>query len=182
MEDLRSNDGKEVRPGEINVYSLRSTIADLAERDELLVSDVPVDPDLEVAAIQKKLDGGPTMLFPNVTGYDHARFVVNLFANRRRIDDLFGFEDRRNRTERIADAINSPIAPEVIDAEDAPVQDVVVSEDVEVDDIIVPIRHTTEESEPTTGSGVSLIRGEFFDGGSHVGYNRMNFRWGDVGT
>jgi 4-hydroxy-3-polyprenylbenzoate decarboxylase len=59
---------------------------------------------------------------------------------------------------------------------------VVKTENINVHDIIVPIRHTVLEEEATIGSGVSFLSGSFFDGGTHVGYNRMNFRWGNVGT
>ena len=47
---------------------------------------------------------------------------------------------------------------------------------------MVPIRHTTYEPELTVGSGNRVVTGEYFDGGSDLGYNRMNFRWGNVGT
>src|SRR5262249_60864629 len=43
-------------------------------------------------------------------------------------------------------------------------------------------RHSELESELTIGSGISWVVGEYFKGGSHIGYNRMNFRWGNVGT
>ena len=38
------------------------------------------------------------------------------------------------------------------------------------------------EGEITIGSGNSVVVGKYFWGGSHIGYNRMNFRWGNVGT
>ena len=47
---------------------------------------------------------------------------------------------------------------------------------------MVPIRHTTYEPELTVGSGIRCVTGPQFDGGSDLGYNRMNFRWGNVGT
>ena len=47
---------------------------------------------------------------------------------------------------------------------------------------VVPIRHTTYEPELTVGSGIRCVTGPEFDGGSDLGYNRMNFRWGNVGT
>lgn len=181
-ERLSTGSEKEIRPGDVNVASLRTTIDDLHDQGRLLRTEEPVDPDLEIAGIQKSMDGGPTLLFENVEGWDHARFVVNLLAKRSRIDDLFGFENPRDRTQRVADAVSNPIPPEEVKPEDAPVQENVVTEDIEVDDIIVPIRHTEMESELTTGSGVSLLYGDWFDGGTHVGYNRMNFRWGDVST
>ena len=30
--------------------------------------------------------------------------------------------------------------------------------------------------------GHPLVVGKYFDGGTDIGYNRMNFRWGNVGT
>jgi len=58
----------------------------------------------------------------------------------------------------------------------------VITEDLDVNKYIFPIRHTHLESEITIGSGNSVVVGEKFWGGSHIGYNRMNFRWGNVGT
>src|SRR5206468_3786682 len=43
-------------------------------------------------------------------------------------------------------------------------------------------RHTHLEGEITIGSGNSVVVGKYVWGGSHIGYNRMNFRWGNVGT
>ncbi|HLQ05731.1 MAG TPA: UbiD family decarboxylase, partial [Verrucomicrobiae bacterium] len=47
---------------------------------------------------------------------------------------------------------------------------------------IAAIRHTALETELTIGSGISCVVGDYFGGGSHIGYNRMNFRWGNIGT
>lgn len=171
-----------VKPGDINIYSIRTAIEDLRETGELLETDVEVDPNVEFAAIQKRLDGGPALLFNNVRGWDHVRFVTNVFAQRSRIDRMFGFEGHVDRTRRIAEAINEPIEPEVVDSSEAPVHDTIVTDVDDVDDIITPIRHTKKEPELTTGSGNSVVYGKYFDGGSHIGYNRMNFRWGDIGT
>ncbi len=174
---------KVVKPNAINVYSLRTTIEDLKKQGELVETDQPVDPDLEFAALQKRMDGGPTTLFNHVKGYDHARFVMNLFAKRERVDELFGFKDAKDRTKKLAQAVRSPLKPVIVDRENAPVQEVVkTGKDLNVNDLIVPIRHTEKEEEPTIGSGVSVLSGRFFDGGTHVGYNRMNFRWDDVAT
>lgn len=173
---------KIIRPANINVYSLRSTIAGLRENGALVETDTPVSPDLEFAGIQKSLDGGPATVFHCVQGYDHARFVMNLFACKDRIDAMFGFKGAQDRTKKIAEALRRPLKPVVVAGKDAPVQEVVHTENINVYDTIVPIRHTTLEAEATIGSGVSFLAGRFFDGGTHVGYNRMNFRWGNVGT
>lgn len=166
----------------IDTSTLRSTLDGLDAEGLLWRTGEPVDPDLELAGLQKRLDGGPPMLFEQVVGYPHARFVVNLFADRGRIDRLFGFSGPRDRTRRLAEAIRRPLAPRLVGREQAPVQEVVTTEGIDVDAIVPPIRHTEAEPEATTGSGVSLLAGPAFDGGTHVGYNRLNFRWGDAAT
>jgi 4-hydroxy-3-polyprenylbenzoate decarboxylase len=178
----KSETEKIVEPNDINIYSVRTAIEDLKETEELIETDVPVDPDIEFAAIQKRLDGGPALLFNTIDGWPHARFLTNLFAQRSRIDRMFGFDGQVDRTRQIADAVNNPIEPVVVDSEDAPVHETVNTDFTDVDDIITPIRHTKKEPELTTGTGNSVVYGKYFEGGSHIGYNRMNFRWGDVGT
>jgi hypothetical protein len=64
----------------------------------------------------------------------------------------------------------------------APCQEVVIKNPKNVNDYMVPIRHTTYEPELTVGSGIRCISFDQFDGGTDLGYNRMNFRWGNVGT
>lgn len=168
--------------GTTGVGSLRSTIESARRAGHLLVATEPVDPNLELAGLQKRLDGGPPLLFEQVRGYPHARFLVNLFGSRARIDELFGFGGPRDRTRRLAAALRRPLPPRLVGRRQAPVQEVVVTDDLDVRRLIPPIRHTEAEEEATWGSGVSLLAGTAFDGGSHVGYNRLNFRWGSVGT
>src|SRR3989441_1677621 len=64
----------------------------------------------------------------------------------------------------------------------APCQEMVIEKPDDVNKHLVPIRHTTYEPELTVGSGIRCVTGPQFDGGSDLGYNRMNFRWGSVGT
>src|SRR5216683_1812306 len=52
----------------------------------------------------------------------------------------------------------------------------------DVNQYMVPIRHTAYETELTVGSGIRCVSFDQFDGGTDLGYNRMNFRWGNVGT
>jgi 4-hydroxy-3-polyprenylbenzoate decarboxylase len=165
-----------------DIRSLRSAVDALAARDDLLRTDATVDPDVQFAAVQKRMDGGPPVLFERVKGYDNTRFVMNLFAAPARLDALFDFDGPRDRTRQIAHALRRPIAPRVVSQEDAPAQQVVHTDQLCPTDHIPPIRHTLEEEEATHGSGVTLLSGPFFGGGNHIGYNRQNFRWGDHGT
>ena len=75
-----------------DISSLRSTLEYFREAGELLASDAEIDPHLELAAIQKRLDGGPPMLFEHVKGYPNARLANNLYASADRIARLFGAE------------------------------------------------------------------------------------------
>src|SRR5207245_9896183 len=71
---------------------------------------------------------------------------------------------------------------EVDTHDEAPCQEEVTTYALDVNKYIMAIRHTHLEGEITIGSGNSVVVGKYFWGGSHIGYNRMNFRWGNVGT
>src|SRR5439155_12404222 len=58
-----------------DISSLRSTLEYLKGAGELLTSNAEIDPHLELAAVQKRLDGGPPMLFEKVKGYPNARLA-----------------------------------------------------------------------------------------------------------
>src|SRR5205085_2579870 len=128
------------------------------------------------------LDGSYPILFNTVRGYSHVRAVTNLFANYDIIERLFGWEGPVDRTRRLAHALTHPIAPVEVSPADAACQQEVITEDLDVYRYVMPIRHTQLEPELTIGSANSVVVGDYFKGGSHIGYNRMNFRWGNVGT
>lgn len=167
---------------ERDVRSLRSALDWLNSEGDLIVTDKEVDPDLEITGIQKLLDGGCPILFNNVKGKPHARAVTNLFSDINVVDKMFAFEGPIDRTRKIAHALNHPIKPVEVSQDEAPCQEHVITDDLDVNKWLVPIRHTALEPELTIGSGNSVVVGEYFDGGSHTGYNRMNFRWGNIGT
>jgi gallate decarboxylase subunit C len=161
---------------------LRSTIDFLREEGDLIETDVEVDPDLEITGVQKHLDGGCPILFNNVKDKPFHRAVTNLFADHGVMHKLFGFKNHQDRTIKIAEAIRRPLKPIVVDSKDAPSHEEVILNPADVNEFMVPIRHTTLETELTVGSGQRLFAGEYFEGGTDMAYNRMNFRWGNVGT
>src|SRR5665811_1716458 len=161
---------------EKDVRSLRAALAWLETQGDLLTTDVPVDPDLEITGIQKHLDGGPVLMFNNVKGKPHARAITNLFGDIEVVDKMFGFEGPIDRTKKIAHALNHPLKSVEMPQDEAPCQEHVITDDLDVNKWLVPIRHTELETELTIGSGQSVVVGDYFDGGSHIGYNRMNFR------
>ena len=161
---------------------LRSTIEFLRREGDLIETDTPVDPDLEITGVQKHLDGSCPLLFNNVVDKPNHRVITNLFGDYGIMHKLYGWQDSRERTVAIVDALRNPLPPVVIDQKDAPVQQHIVEKPNNVNDYIVPIRHTIHEPEVTVGSGQRLLTGDYFEGGTDVGYNRCNFRWGNVGT
>src|SRR6266852_1856936 len=165
-----------------DVTSLRSALAWLATQGDVLETDVEIDPDLEITGVQKHLDGGPVLLFNNVKGKPHARAITNLLADMNVVDKLFGVASPKERTRKIAHAMTHPMKPVEIAQSQAPCQEEVITDDLDVNKYIAAIRHTALETELTIGSGISCVVGDYFGGGSHIGYNRMNFRWGNVGT
>ncbi|TMI84545.1 MAG: UbiD family decarboxylase [Bacillati bacterium ANGP1] len=165
-----------------SIQSLRGTLEWLRVEGLLLETAVPVDPDLEVTGVQKQLDGSYPLLFENVKGYPHARAVTNLFANMDILDRMFGWDGATDRTRRLAHALTHPIPPVEVPPGEAPCQEEVITDDLQVNRHVVTIRHTELESERTIGSGNSVVVGPYFHGGSHIGYNRMNARWGNVCT
>jgi len=165
-----------------DVTSLRSTIEWLRAEGHLVETDKEVNPDLEITGLQKHFDGSLPVLFNKVKGKPHARAVTNLFGDIRVVERMFGWASARERTQAIAKAINRPLKPAVIDQKEAPCQEHVITTDIDVNKWITAIRHTALEPELTIGSGIRCVSGDYFDGGSDLGYNRMNFRWGNVGT
>ena len=163
-----------------DISSLRNAINWLVSEKDIVTSNKEVNPDLEITALQKKLDGGLGLLFRNVKGYPHIQAVTNMFANREIINKIFEWKDEQDRTVKLSQALVNPIAP--VEVADAPVQEVVITDDLDVNKWVLAIRHTALESELTIGSGQTVVAGPYFDGGTHISYNRMNFRWGNVGT
>jgi UbiD family decarboxylase len=161
---------------------LRSTLEWLRSEGLLLESDVEVDPDLDITGVQKHLDGSCPILFDNVKGYPHLRAVTNLFANTSVMNKTFGWPNDKDRTRILAHAITHPISPVEIAQDEAPVQEHVITDDLDVNKWVLAIKHTPLEKEFTIGSGMSVVVGKYFKEGSHIGYNRMSFRWGNVGT
>ncbi len=173
---------KPVNKAEKDIRSLRSAIDWLRAEGYLVETDVEVNPDLEITGVQKLMDGALPILFNNVKGYPHLRAVTNLFANMDVVNKMFGWKDAKSRTRDLAYALTHPIPPVQVSQSEAPCQEEVITDDLNVNKHVLAIRHTALESEMTIGSGNSVVVGDYFHGGSHIGYNRMNARWGNVAT
>src|SRR2546430_2537217 len=125
-----------------DVTSLRKALEFLQAQGDVLTTDVEVDPDLEITGLQKHLDGGPVLLFNRVKGKPHARAITNLFADINVVNKMFGFSGPTDRVRRIAHALTHPIKPVEIPQSEAPCQEEVLTDDLDVNKYITAIRHT----------------------------------------
>lgn len=73
------------------VPDIQTFIEVLRREGEIVEVDVPVDPNLEMAEVHRRViaAGGPALLFKTPTGYDFP-VVTNLFGTPKRIDLAFG--------------------------------------------------------------------------------------------
>ena len=161
---------------------LRSALAWLKSQGDLIVTDEEVDPDLEVTGLQKHMDGGCPVMFNKVKGKPNHRVITNLFGDMNVINKMFGWTSDAERVRKLAAALRKPLPAEIIEQDEAPVQQHVIEESEGRRQVVVPIRHTTYEPELTVGSGIRCISPAQFDGGTDLADNRMNFRWGNAGT
>ncbi|MBI4483765.1 MAG: UbiD family decarboxylase [Acidobacteria bacterium] len=157
-----------------DISSLRSTLDYLESEGELIYTDKEVDPEVEFIGVQKHLDGGAPLLFENVKGYPNGRLTCNLFATDERVSRLFGVDDSRKFKFKAVEALHHPIPPKVVT--DAPCQEVVIDRDVNVWRVVPMVSHTRKDPGRTLGGGNTLVTGKYFWGGTHISYNRMNFR------
>src|SRR6266852_8954748 len=84
---------------------LRETLERLKSEGDLIETDKPVDPDLEITGLQKHLDGGCPVLFNNVKGKPNHRVVTNLFGDINVINKMFGWTNDIERTAKLAHAL-----------------------------------------------------------------------------
>ncbi len=75
----------------MSVRDIPTLINNLRDAGELVEIDAPVDPNLEMAEVHRRVIAadGPALLFTNPKGYD-IPVVTNLFGSRKRVDMAFG--------------------------------------------------------------------------------------------
>src|SRR5256714_12114535 len=84
---------------------LRTTLDWLREQGDLIETDKPVDPDLEVTGLQKNLDGGCPVLFHNVKGKPNHRVLTNLIGDMKVINKMFGWASDAEGVRKVGHAL-----------------------------------------------------------------------------
>ncbi|MBI4333051.1 MAG: UbiD family decarboxylase [Chloroflexi bacterium] len=162
---------------EKDITSMRGTLDFLKGEGELLTATAEVDPIYEISGIQKALEDGPAILFENVKGYPGVRNAGNILSRKDRVAKLFDIADPRKIKFKCLKAIRHPTPPRIVP--EAPCQEVVITEGLDVMARLPIIKYTERDAGRLMGSGNTLVTGRYFRGGSHVGFNRVNFRGKD---
>src|SRR6202022_4861813 len=137
---------------EQHAFDLPTALDWLREQGDLIETDKPVDPDLEVTGLQKHMDGGCPVLFNNVKGKPNHRVLTNLFGDIKVINKMFGWKSDAERVKKLAYALSHPLKAVEISQDEAPCQEHVIEAPKDVNEHMVPIRHTTNARELREGS------------------------------
>lgn len=132
----------------------RSALDRMIERGRLQAYTAAVDPHLEVAAIMKRCDGDPALLFTDVKGYD-LPVVGNFLACQENCEAAFG-ADFRSIRQFIARALGDPKPPMLV--EKAPAQEHVLREGFDLGLLLPVLHHTAADSGRFITAGVVIVR------------------------
>lgn len=160
----------------IGVLDLRfRTVLDrMAAAGRLATVDRPVDTDLELAGLMKRHDGDQALLFTSVQGSD-LPVVGNLLASPANVEAAFG-GDRDLIRGAMARAITAAMEPAVIDG--GPVHDVVVTEGIELGELLPVLHHAPGDCGRFVTSGVILVR-DPETGVPNASYHRLQLLGGN---
>jgi 2,5-furandicarboxylate decarboxylase 1 len=127
-----------------------------------------VDPDCEIAAIMKRLDGAEALVFPRVKG--HSMPVIgNLLCSQANCEAAFGagFRDIRDFVVR---ALGNPIPPERVSR--APCQEHIYKDGFDIGRMLPVLRHTEADSGRFVTAGIVIVR-DLETGVYNASYHRL---------
>jgi 2,5-furandicarboxylate decarboxylase 1 len=133
---------------------LRSALDRMITHGRLQAYTAPIDPDLALAGVLKKRDGGPALLFTAVAGYD-VPVVGNLLCCQLNCEAAFGVDFRSIR-DAVGRALAAPIPPVVV--QKAPAQERVHADDVDLQRMLPILFHTAEDAGRFITAGIVIAR------------------------
>ncbi|MQY22647.1 UbiD family decarboxylase [Nocardia macrotermitis] len=151
------------------INDLRSALERLRHHPgQLIETDVPIDPDGELAGVYRRVGAGgtverptrigPAMIFNNVKGYPGSRVLVGLVASRKRVGIMFDTPPDE-LTRKIFDAINHGMSPIDVGPEEAKCQEVIyraTDPDFDMRKILPAPTNTDEDAGPYFCMGLVL--------------------------
>jgi 2,5-furandicarboxylate decarboxylase 1 len=132
----------------------RAALQRMAEAGRLQAYSKAADPQLEVAAIMKKLDGGPAILFSQVRGHD-VPVVGNLLCCRENVEAAFG-RDFRDIRRFVGRALGAPQPPVLV--ERGPAQEVVVTSGIDLGRMFPVLQHAPGDAGRFVTAGIVVVR------------------------
>jgi len=132
----------------------RSALERMAVQGRLNAYIAPIDPHLEVAAVMKKLDGGPALLFSAVDGYDMP-VVGNLLSCQANCEAAFGIDFNGIR-EFVGRALGSPQPPVLV--EKGPAQEHIHTDDIDLARMLPALHHTAADAGRYVTAGIVIVR------------------------
>jgi 2,5-furandicarboxylate decarboxylase 1 len=112
------------------------------------------DPDLEIAALMKRLDGAEALLFPKVKGHS-IPVIGNLLCSEANCEAAFGVGYREIR-EFVARAMGNPVLPERVTH--APCQEHVLKDNFDIGRLLPVMRHTEADSGRFITAGIVIVQ------------------------
>lgn len=114
-----------------------------------------VSTEFEIAGMMKKLDGGPALMFPKVTGFD-VPVIGNLISCKENCEAAFG-TDYRGIRDFVARAFGNPLPPVLV--ADAPVhQNVKLAGQFDLGRDLPILRHTDGDSGRFITAGIIVVQ------------------------
>lgn len=146
----------------------RDQLAMLEEMGEVRHVSRRVSAKFEIAAVAKRLDGGPVVVFDDVAGHDMP-VVIGVDGERGRIARSFG-ETPASLIERYMDAITEPLTPEIVD--DGPVREVLVEAPFDLREEMPILTHYELDGGPYVTTGI-VIAEDPEQGVRNLSYHRL---------
>ncbi|MCC6777511.1 MAG: UbiD family decarboxylase [Hyphomicrobiales bacterium] len=132
----------------------RSALARLAEQGRLTAYTAPIDPHLEVAAVMKKLDGGPALAFTDVKGHDMP-VIGNLLSCQANCEAAFGVDFNGIRA-LVGRALGAPQPPVLV--ERGPAQQHIHTSNLDLGRMLPALHHTADDAGRFITAGIVIVR------------------------
>jgi len=153
--------------------SLRDTIARLDKQGELVRVRREVDRTFELAAVAKKLDGGPAVIFENVRGFSMP-VVLGTDGTKDRVAANLGVKSHE-LVHRFARAIGEPIPP--VRVADGPVRARRLRAPLDLGALLPVPHHYEKEPAPFITTGMLVAR-DPDSGVQNLSYQRLQLKTG----
>lgn len=132
----------------------RAALARLRAAGRVRTLNREADPDFEIAALMKRLDGAEALFFPKVKGHS-VPVLGNLLCSQANCEVAFGVGYREIR-EFVARALGNPVAPQRVAT--APCQEHVHRNEFDIGRMLPVLRHTQADSGRFITAGIVVIQ------------------------